>query len=158
MEIPAPSYHLASNALLYYYSTNLRLSLKQTPIKWHPLHRRKTQWVPRPMDSRSDPFKSSPSPTTYPGPSFKDALLKVSPIGVSLAGTKYKKFFKEKGMVCRVNGLWPRLEDLFKWITATWKLEIKKEAFIYPCAKGYFIVEFNLAEDIDLILNSGAWF
>jgi hypothetical protein len=35
----------------------------------------------------------------------------------------------------------------------SWKPELKEEAFIYPCAKGFFIVEFDLAEDRDLILN-----
>jgi hypothetical protein len=33
-------------------------------------------------------------------------------------------------------------------------LKLKEEAFIYPCAKGFFIVEFDLVEDRDLILNS----
>jgi hypothetical protein len=36
--------------------------------------------------------------------------------------------------------------------------DLKEEAFIYPCAKGFFIVEFDLVEDRDLILNFGPWF
>jgi hypothetical protein len=56
------------------------------------------------------------------------------------------------------NGLWPHLVDLHKWILDSWKPEIKEEDFIYPYAKGFFIVEFDLAEDMDLILNSGPWF
>lgn len=86
---------------------------------------------------------------TYLGSSFKDALLKESPIVVSLARIRprYKKFFKEKGMICRFNGLWPKLADLLKWNTPTCKSEIKKEVFIYLCMQGFFIVKFNLAED-----------
>lgn len=32
-----------------------------------------------------------------------------------------------------------------------WKAEINEEAFIYPRAKGIFIVEYDLEEDIDLL-------
>ena len=35
---------------------------------------------------------------------------------------------------------------------------LKEEAFVYPHAKGFFIVEFDLVEHKDLILNSGSWF
>jgi hypothetical protein len=31
---------------------------------------------------------------------------------------------------------------------------IKEDAFIYPYAKGFFIIEFDVAKDGDLILNS----
>jgi hypothetical protein len=57
------------------------------------------------------------------------------------------KYFQENDLICKFNSLWPKLEDLQKWISSTWKLEIKEEAFIYPCAKGFFIVEFDLSED-----------
>lgn len=35
---------------------------------------------------------------------------------------------------------------------------IKKKVFIRPHAKGFFIVEFDIAEDKDLILDAGPWF
>jgi hypothetical protein len=31
---------------------------------------------------------------------------------------------------------------------------MQKEAFIHPCAKGFFIIEFEIEEDRDLIFNS----
>jgi hypothetical protein len=40
----------------------------------------------------------------------------------------------------------------------TWKLEIKKEAYIYPCPKGFFVVEFDLANDREQILIFDPWF
>jgi hypothetical protein len=36
----------------------------------------------------------------------------------------------------------------------SWKVELKEEDFIYPCAKGFSIVEFYIFEERDLILNS----
>jgi hypothetical protein len=35
---------------------------------------------------------------------------------------------------------------------------MQQEAFIHLCAKFFFIVEFDLQEDHDLIFNSGSWF
>jgi hypothetical protein len=35
---------------------------------------------------------------------------------------------------------------------------MQKQDFIHPCAKGFFIVEFDIEEDHDLILSSGLWF
>jgi len=35
---------------------------------------------------------------------------------------------------------------------------MQEQAFIHPCAKGFFIVEFDIEEDRDLILNLGPWF
>jgi hypothetical protein len=55
-------------------------------------------------------------------------------------------------------GLWPRLVDLHKWISDLWKPKIKGEVFIFPCAKGFFIVMFDNAHDMDLILKTGPWF
>jgi hypothetical protein len=64
-------------------------------------------------------------------------------------------FYSTNGLVCHFNGLWPCLVDLHKWISNSWKPQLKEEAFIYPCEKGFFIVEFDLVEDKDLILNFG---
>ena len=35
---------------------------------------------------------------------------------------------------------------------------MQQQAFIHPCAKGFFIVEFKIEEGHDLILNYGLWF
>jgi len=35
---------------------------------------------------------------------------------------------------------------------------INENVFIRPHAKGFFIVEFDIAEDKDLILDAGPWF
>ena len=35
---------------------------------------------------------------------------------------------------------------------------MQQQAFVHPCAKGFFIVEFDIEEDRDLILNLGLWF
>jgi hypothetical protein len=37
----------------------------------------------------------------------------------------------------------------------SWLSKLKDEAFIFPYAKGFFIVVFQLEEDRDLILKSG---
>jgi hypothetical protein len=55
--------------------------------------------------------------------------------------------------VCHFNGIWPHLVDLHKRILDSWKPKLKEEDFIYPYVKTFFIVEFDLAEDRDLILN-----
>ena len=53
---------------------------------------------------------------------------------------------------------WPKLVDLNSWISVTWIPNVQHQAFIHHCAKGFFIVEFNIEEDHDLILNSSPWF
>jgi hypothetical protein len=67
-------------------------------------------------------------------------------------------YFRENALICRFNGFWPRLVDLNGWISAHWKPLIKEDLFIHPCPKGFFIAEFDLAADRDLILASGPWF
>jgi len=47
--------------------------------------------------------------------------------------------YNTNALVFRFNGLWPPLVDLHNWVLDFWKLELK-EAFIYPGAKGFFIV------------------
>lgn len=62
----------------------------------------------------------------------------------------------ERALVCRFNGLWPKLVDLHPWTSSAWSL--KEEALICPCARGFFIVIFGSAEDRDQIFRSGPWF
>jgi hypothetical protein len=69
-----------------------------------------------------------------------------------------RRFFQENGLICHFNGLWLQLVDLNGWISSYWKPLIKEYLFIHPCAKGSFIAKFDLAEDKDLILDSGPWF
>jgi hypothetical protein len=66
-------------------------------------------------------------------------------------------YFGEIFLICRFNGLWLRLVDLNGWITSHWKPLIKEYLFIHPCPKGFFIVEFDLAADRDVILDSCPW-
>lgn len=33
-----------------------------------------------------------------------------------------------------------------------------QQTFIHPCIKGFFIVEFKIEEDQDLVLSLGLWF
>jgi hypothetical protein len=58
-------------------------------------------------------------------------------------------------LICRFNGLWPCLVDLHDWMSRSWLPVLKGEVFIHPCAQGFFIVEFDLQEDKDLIFSLG---
>jgi hypothetical protein len=69
-----------------------------------------------------------------------------------------EEYYRSVSLVCRFNGFWPKLVDLNSWISTTWIPIMQQQAFIHPCAKGFFIVEFNIEEDRDLILNSGCGF
>jgi hypothetical protein len=70
----------------------------------------------------------------------------------------YAAFYNTNGIFYHFNDLWLHPFDFHKWISDSWKPQLKEEAFIYPCANGFFIVEFDLVEDRDLILNYGPWF
>jgi len=67
-------------------------------------------------------------------------------------------YLRENALICQFNGLWPQIVDLNGWITSHWKPLIKENLFIHPCPKGFFIVEFDLPVDRDLILDSCPWF
>jgi hypothetical protein len=55
---------------------------------------------------------------------------------------------------CHFNGLWPHLVNLHDWMLRSWLPVLKGDVFIHPCAQGFFIVEFDLQEDKDLIFSS----
>jgi hypothetical protein len=57
-------------------------------------------------------------------------------------------------LICHFNGLWPHLVDLHDWILRSWLPVLKGDVFIHPCAQGFFIFEFDLQEDRDLIFSS----
>jgi hypothetical protein len=61
-------------------------------------------------------------------------------------------------LICRFNGLWPQLVDIHDWISRSWAPDLKGDVFIHPCARGFFIAEFDLKEDRDLIFSYGPWF
>lgn len=51
--------------------------------------------------------------------------------------------YAARGIIYRLNGLWPRTMDLFKWIYTTWT----KDCEISLCSKGFFTVYFHNIED-----------
>jgi hypothetical protein len=69
-----------------------------------------------------------------------------------------EEYYRSVSLVFRFNGFWPKLADLNSWISVTWIPIMQEQAFIHPCAKGFFIVDFDIEEDRDLILNLGPWF
>jgi len=66
--------------------------------------------------------------------------------------------FSESALVCRFNGFWPQLTALHSWISEVWKPLIPDAINIYPCARGFFIVDFENRESRQCILDSGPWF
>jgi hypothetical protein len=108
--------------------------------------------------SYSEAVKSQTSVRSFPSVSCS---VKEAPTISLLMGQEAEDeevYFRENALICRFNGLWPRLVDLNGWISAHWKPLIKEDLFIHPCSKGFFIAEFDLAADRDLILASCPWF
>jgi hypothetical protein len=58
-------------------------------------------------------------------------------------------------MICQFIGLCKFLFNLHTWISDCWKPKIKGNVFIFPCAKGLFILMFDNSHFRDLILKSG---
>jgi hypothetical protein len=119
------------------------------------------------------PVSATSSPVLQPGACFCDIVQGVSappsssflvheapsldiPMGQYVE--EEEEYYRSVSLVCHFNGLWPKLVNLNRWISATWIPVMQQESFIHPCAKYFFIVEFNLREDRDLIFNSGSWF
>ena len=46
--------------------------------------------------------------------------------------------YSSHALVCRFNGLWPRLSDLHSWVSSEWNPLLKEGAIIFPCAKWFF--------------------
>lgn len=70
----------------------------------------------------------------------------------------HKEHYRAHALVCRFNGLWPRLADLHSWISAKWTPLLEDLAIICPCARGFFVVIFAFEEDKEEIFSSGPWF
>ena len=66
--------------------------------------------------------------------------------------------FEETALICRFNGLWPRLTDLHQWVSEVWEPIVSNKISIYPSARGFFTVDFVTAEDRTTIQASGPWF
>jgi hypothetical protein len=90
-------------------------------------------------------------------PPFSTCLVQEAPTISLLMGQEAEDeevYFRENSLICRFIGLWPWLMDLNGWISSHWNPLIKEYFFIHPCLKGFFIAEFDLAADRDLILDS----
>lgn len=59
-----------------------------------------------------------------------------------------------KSVICRFNGYWPKPEELHAWIYQNWT----QNCDIFLCAKGFFVVQFDTAEDYSLATTEGPWF
>lgn len=57
-------------------------------------------------------------------------------------------------VICRFNGLWPRSDLLHQWVFSNWRPNYD----IYLCYKGFFIVQFNTQEEIEIVMKNGPWF
>ena len=76
-----------------------------------------------------------------------DANLKSKPIFMQA------HFYHFHLLLWRFNGLWARLLDLQKWDISSWTPLMKEETFNNPCENVFFVIEFDLQEDRDLIVT-----
>jgi len=79
-------------------------------------------------------------------------------IQVAQASLNEALIFFESALICRFNGFWPRFTALHSWISKVWKPVISNAINIYPCVRGFFIVDFENFESRQCILDSGLWF
>ena len=64
----------------------------------------------------------------------------------------------DRTLVCRFNGYWPKLTDLHSWLDACWKPLLQQTFSIYPCARGFFVINFDNQEDRSTIVEVWPWF
>ena len=94
-------------------------------------------------------------PSLSPKPFLVDKIEDVPTISFNHFGIEEQyQVFAESAIICRFNGLWPRTADLYQWVHTNWT----KRSRICLCAKGFFIVVFDLAEDYQRALTGGPWF
>ena len=48
-------------------------------------------------------------------------------------------YYSSHALVCRFNGLRPRLSDLHSWVSSEWNPLLKEGAIICPYAKGFLL-------------------
>ena len=68
------------------------------------------------------------------------------------------KALTDKALVFRFNGHWPKMADLHSWLDACWKPLLLQPFSIYPCARGFFVIDFDNQEDRSTIEKVGPWF
>ena len=73
-------------------------------------------------------------------------------------GIKGIEALTDRALVCRFNGYWPKLADLHSWLDACQKPLLLQTFFIYLCARGFFVIDFDNQEDISTIVEAGPWF
>ena len=68
------------------------------------------------------------------------------------------KALTDIALICRFNGYWPKLAKLHSWLDASWKPLLQQPFSIYPCAWGFFVIDFDKQEDRSIIEEAGPWF
>ena len=66
------------------------------------------------------------------------------------------KTWKEKSLIGKFVGVWPRERNLVRWIQGTWKL--KGHYDLHLGSKGFFMITFFNQEDRDRVLEGGPYF
>ena len=68
------------------------------------------------------------------------------------------KALSDRALTCHFNGFWPKLAELHSWLENSWKLLLQQPFSIYPCARGFFVIDFDNHEDKSIIEEVGPWF
>ena len=68
------------------------------------------------------------------------------------------KALTDRALIYRFNGYWPKLADLHAWLDECWKPILQQTFSIYPCAWGFFVIDFDNQEDKSTIVEVGLWF
>lgn len=104
---------------------------------------------------RSEPQTKEEQCPNIPGPYIVEQMNQVPTLTINLP--KVNEIYSEiytKAIICRFNGFWPKLENLHLWIFFTWT----ENCEFHLCSKGFFIVKFDTATDLQYVLNEGSWF
>ena len=101
-------------------------------------------------------------PSSRPGvPSVQPAAIPEAPaisIQMPKEALEFASELSKTSLVCRFNGFWTSLADLRLWISSSWSPLTDGEVVSCPCAKGFFVVIFDSAEDRLMVSSSGPWF
>ena len=68
------------------------------------------------------------------------------------------KALTDRALIFRFNDYWPKLAELHSWLDASWKPLLQQRFSIYPCARGFFVIDFDKQEDKYIIEEAGPWF
>ena len=86
----------------------------------------------------------------FEGPTKTIQMLEMAIIGI--------KALLNRALICRFNGYWPKLAEPHSWLDASWKPLLQQPFSIYPCARGFFVIDFDKQEDRSIIEAVGPWF